>query len=539
MIMADRYKVLIADDEYWIREKLRTIIDWNQYNIDFLEPAVDGENVLEKIEQNRPDILITDINMPFIDGVDLIKIIKKRYPDMVVFVISGYNDFDFVRTSLLNGAINYLLKPVTKIDLVNTISKALEIISNKRKELQEQNEKKIQLLKASSMIKDRELSMLLENDERMFSLTNIHSKCTDSAGYCLLLIKIHNISELAQEYHQDMNLLSYMIKKEIMEITGYEDLMIFNYIYRSNEFIIITDLEKEELMKAVRTIFSFFTGKIKSPVSIVISEHSYSIEGIHAAYVGNVAMLMTRKFDNSSVIITCDNKDKKLHNEVINHFSEEDVKKLKSLLSYKNQAGIKKLIFETIDLKHCDKNHWTYLEVKQTVKRICNVIVDYIYNGTDLKNITEIENLIDLTSKTVEKLSVKDLCDVLEEMVDFAIDAQKENITGSIRDVVKKAVVYIDNNFFEDLTLLSLANKFCVEKSYFSKIFRQVTGDNLMFYIAKKRIEKAKEYMKDYKINLTEIAFMVGYDDYNYFNRVFRKMTGMSPSDYRNELMKE
>lgn len=82
---------------------------------------------------------------------------------------------------------------------------------------------------------------------------------------------------------------------------------------------------------------------------------------------------------------------------------------------------------------------------------------------------------------------------------------------------------------------MSLSKRFNVESSYFSKIFRQETGENVTTYIAKKRIEKAKEYMKDSNINLTEIAFMVGYDDYTYFNRVFRKVAGVSPRDYRNE----
>ncbi|MDF2512355.1 MAG: response regulator containing CheY-like receiver domain and AraC-type DNA-binding domain [Herbinix sp.] len=531
------YKVLVADDEYWTREKLRTMIDWQQYDIEFLEPAVDGEDVLNKIKENMPDILITDINMPFMDGVELVKLLKNAYPDMVVFVISGYDDFDFVRSTLLSGAINYMLKPVTKIDLVDTISKSLEIISKKRKAVKEQEEQSLQILKASSLIRDREFSLLVEKEEAIYTPAVRMNSNIDFAGNSLMLIKIHNLSELTQEYHHDMNLLSYLIKKEIKEITGYEKLLIFNYIYRSNEFIIITELDNVKLKWMAQIILNYFARKTKAPVSIVISEHSYTMESIHTAYIQSVSMLMTRKYKVNSVILFCEKDNPELKKDVKNHISEEHENQLKSLLKSRNKAGVKKLVFETMGLKSCDTNGWSLLEVKQTVKRICNVLIDDISSHKTHQEMMEIDSLNELAAKTVEYLNAQNLCLVMEEMIEYTVGSIKEEITGSIRGVVKLAVNYIHENFFEELTLLSLSQKYNVESSYFSRVFRQETGDNLMLYIAKRRIDKSKEYMADSKINLTEIAFMVGYDDYTYFNRVFRKLTGISPSEYRNERM--
>lgn len=533
------YKVLIANDEYWTREKLRTMIDWKQYDIDFLEPAVDGEDVLRKIKENTPDILITDINMPFTNGVELIKILKEEYPDIVVFVISGYDNFDYVKTTLLAGAINYLLKPVTKIDLVNSLSKALEIISNKRQTEKNQEDQNHQILKASSFIQDSELSLLVEKEETAYSPTIMMNSKIDYAGCSLMLIKIHNLKELMAQYHYDMNHLSYSVKKQIKEITNYENLLIFNHIYRSNEFIIITELEDSKLKKMAQLILNYFTENNKDvPISIVISEHSYSIESIHTAYIQTITMLMTRKYKKCSVILFCEKDNSSVKSKVKNQMSEELENKLKKLLKSRNQAAVKELIFETVGLRHCDRDGWSLLEVKQTVKRVCNALVDYISEGKTPQKIVDMESMIDWATKNVENLVVESLCEVLEEMIDTMTDSQMEEGTGSIRSVVKQSVIYIDNNFFEELTLSSLSNKFNVESSYFSKMFRQETGSNMMLYIAQKRIDKAKEYMIDSKINLTEIAFMVGYDDYTYFNRVFRKMTGTSPRDYRNELEK-
>ncbi len=163
--MEEVFKVLIADDEYWTREKLKKMIGWEQYHLKLLKPAEDGEEVLVRMEEEQPDILITDINMPFLNGVELLKIIKEKYPEVITFVISGYDDFDYVKETFMAGSINYLVKPVSKIDLVNAVVKALELISNKREKEAVVAREKRELLKAASVIQDREFSHLLEYKE--------------------------------------------------------------------------------------------------------------------------------------------------------------------------------------------------------------------------------------------------------------------------------------------------------------------------------------------------------------------------------------
>lgn len=523
------YKLLIADDEYWTREKIRNMIEWNEYNIEFMEPAQDGEEVLLRINETKPDILITDINMPIVNGMELISLVKKRHPEVVVFVISGYDDFEYVKTTLMAGAINYLLKPVTKIDLVNAISKALEIIS-----IEEENKK--QILKASSLIQDREFSLLVKKEMLPFTPTVNINGIMDFAGCSLMLIKIHNLQEWMEKFEYDMNLLSYSIKKDIKELLGLPNLLIFNHIYRSNEFIIVTEQEDSEQYRMAIKILNYISAQTKAPITIVISEHSYSIESIHTAYIQCVAILMTRKYRHENVILFHTKDNKGIYNEVKNQVPQQDEKQLKRLLKTSNEAMIKEYIFHTIGVQHCEEEEWEFLEVKQTVKKICNILMDYLTEVDIMMAVIDMESLVELADKTIDNFDVYNLCEVLEEIITLVSDVQKVEPNGTIREVVAQAVQYINDNYFEELTLTSLAKRFNVESSYFSKLFRQETGSNLMLYIAKKRIEKAKELIKEQKNNLTEVAFMVGYDDYTYFSKVFRKMTGKSPRDYRGSL---
>ena len=141
-----------------------------------------------------------------------------------------------------------------------------------------------------------------------------------------------------------------------------------------------------------------------------------------------------------------------------------------------------------------------------------------------------------MADKAVDSMDMKLLEEILDEVIDVFVENNQQTDSDSIKSGIQKAVIYIDEHFEENLSLSSLSAQFHVESSYFSKMFRKETGENLMLYICRKRMEKAIEYMRNTERSLTEIAFMVGYDDYTYFNKVFRKMMSISPREFRNQL---
>lgn len=223
----ETFKILIADDEYWSREKLRKMIDWQSYGLTLLEPAKDGEEVLARMGEEQPDILITDIDMPFLSGVDLLLQIRENYPDTIPFVISGYADFDYVRGSFMAGSINYLVKPVSRIDLVNAIAKALDLVAQRDAQKKEARQRQDEFLKASSLMQDREFSQLLEQRKMPRPANIIMNSKVDFTGAKLMLIKIHDMSDLADEFHYDMNLLSFRLKQKMKEMIKSNDVVIF------------------------------------------------------------------------------------------------------------------------------------------------------------------------------------------------------------------------------------------------------------------------------------------------------------------------
>lgn len=122
---------MLPDDEFWSRENIRNLIPWEEYSLEFLEPACDGEEVMERIEEEKPDIILTDINMPFLSGLELLERLQKEYPEIVTVAISGYDDFDKVKGVFVSGGLDYLLKPVGKEEMVKVLTKALNLLEER------------------------------------------------------------------------------------------------------------------------------------------------------------------------------------------------------------------------------------------------------------------------------------------------------------------------------------------------------------------------------------------------------------------------
>lgn len=522
------YKLLIADDEYWTREKIRTMITWEEYQIEFLSPAQDGEEVLQRMESDRPDILMTDINMPFLNGVELVKKVKERYPEIVILVLSGYDDFAYVKDTLMAGAINYLLKPVSKIDLIRALSKALELISEK-----EENER--QTLKAASLLQDRELSLLIEKERVRLSMTQVTGTALDSVGCSIMLIKIHDLQSLMGQYQYDMNYLSYSIKKKLRELDQKQNLVIFNYINRSNEFLVVSEMDMAEQQVLALKMMKSIKEETDSPVTIAVSEQSYSMDSLHDAYVQSISVLMTRPYNRESVILFSNKEKNRMSHQVTECFSQESEHRLRAALKTGSEKAVREFLRDEVGMQACKKRN--FMEMKQIVNRICAIFQDHLIGqGASEVSIKELGRLEQMADKVVESLDVEQLLSLITEMQNVVLGERKSEITGNIRDCVKEAVAYINENYFEELTLSGLADKYAVESSYFSRLFKQETGENLMLYIAGRRMEKAKELMRREDINIAEVAFMVGYDDYTYFSKVFKKHVGASPREYRSRL---
>lgn len=523
------YRVLVADDEYWICENLRHMIAWEDYGLKFLEPTYDGEEVIKRLEEEAVDILITDINMPFLNGLDLLHKVHEKYPNIISMVISGYDDFVNVKGAFMEGSINYILKPISKADLVNSLSKAIELIGEQDAIRLKEEKQKLEAQKTSSYLQDNEFSMMLLSSEQN-TVPSISMNCDiNLGGVNLILLKFHNLTALSKLYKHDMLLLSYSVKKKIKEALSMEKIFVFHYSYHVNEFMICGEMQACEQKIAVQKISALFPEEEVGPTTIVLGEQMYMIENLKEAYHEAIGVLMMRPFNQHSIIL----RENHIKEEIGMFISKEEEKELSMLLSRQDTMGLELFLFETIGIAHSQTQNWSLLKMRQVLSKVMNQIFLESEGSVSMKEYLSCGILADMAEYEVNQLNLPAIIDLLKDIIHHIVKEQNEKASDTILNATRAAIAYVDKNFCEALTLSELAEKFHVEASYFSKLFRQESGENFIPYITKKKMEHAIALMEKEELNLTEISFLVGYEDYGYFNRVFRKYKGCSPKDYR------
>lgn len=513
------YKLLIADDEYWIRENLRNMLDWDRLGIELCEPACDGEEALQRVKSEKPEILMTDINMPFISGVELIKEAKSIQPEIVAITLSGFSDYEYVRETLLAGAIDYLLKPIDKSAFEDIINKALSVIHAQTIRNKEREDTKRHLTLARSILRDREFSSLISGYESHEVASPLALELElRFAEFTLLLIRFGKLGNRMNEALIDQ------IRSTLELAADVRNSFVFHNIYSPNEFILLGGVDDYvALCENLLNGLSFVSGII----GIGISRRYFSFAKLRDAYDEAAYALSARKFEPSSAVLHIE-AVQKLH--LKKHIIPQHEKELSAYVKNRDKRGLQRLVFDEIGLRYC--KGWMFAEVKRAAIQFSFLIRQEISDEKLDSRALAIDSLVETLSIAVENIDLDEICGIMNQIIDEAVSIEENDDMDSAQKTIQKLIQYIDENYFESMSLGALAQKFHVEQSYLSRLFKREAGENLIHYINLKRIEKAKEYIIEQNRHLSEISFLVGYDDYTYFSRVFRKITGKSPSEY-------
>lgn len=527
---APSFCLLIADDEYWVRENLKNLLDWEKLSIRLIEPAVDGEDAVARIEAEQPDILITDINMPFVSGNEVIRFAKKRNPKVAVIVVSGYSDFVFVRDALLSGAVDYLLKPITKSSLLDTVKKAIAALGNDRAYEHEKADIEEKLLRASSVLRDRELSARIAGEEpEAKSEDAVSDLDLTFAGFTLVLIKLVRFPTTTPRNNPR---LSQEIKSTVARIA--EGSIVFQNLYVRNEIVVLTAIRGDKLARVCRELPGTLKSRTGFQVAVGVSRFHYSFADLRAAYEEARLSLAMSPISGDCYVAYVEEAEKTM---VRNRVTDEQENRLLFGLQSGNKKLIREVIFDEIGLGRCEREKWLLAEIRQTAEYLAALI--FHHASPEPSAVLAMENLSYLLDAALETLDEREMCSLLDQALDEAIDdPPAPGASDSMKQTIRQVQRYIEERYFNHLSLSSIAAHFRVERSYLSKAFKQQAGLNLMLAIAKARIEKAQEYIRGEgpdgrDLSLADISCLVGYDEYAYFNRVFRKIAGTSPSEYK------
>jgi two-component system response regulator YesN len=498
------FKVLLADDEPIITKGLSAILDWEDYGFEIVHTAESGEEALSIIKDNPVDILITDILMGEISGLDLIQEVKSIRPEIKSIVLTGYQEFDFIKRGLLMQIENYLVKPVDEEELLKT----LQSVGRK--------------LKAeASGNRTPEASSLLDNT--LWSFLNGEIDRHD----CLERLALYNI-EMNQPFYNVsiLNIEHYHNSEAVKDVRQlleeqYSALCLNN---PNQEIVIIFGgASEEDLVKQNKRL-----------VQDLCNEHRGT--GLFYLAMGKPVRVFDELED--SLMMAREQSSLQLYLEPNVLISETQVvdrqEELKRLQGFKENI-LKRLMnaeeesLELINVFFKEFTEKPNMISPQISKKYAFDLISYIHHSLQPEDLS-------LYTAVVERIVYSsDIGQIKEILTEYCYELilTIHNHVHLRSPIVQNVLQHIHAHYAEGLSLKTLGQQFHVNAIYLGQLFQKEVGVVFSEYLNRYRLEKAKELLKTTHYRAGDIGKKVGYSDTTYFYKQFKKIVGTTPSEWR------
>lgn len=527
-------KVFLAEDEYIIREGIKNNIDWTSHGYIFVGEAADGELAYPMICKLKPDIVITDIKMPFMNGLELSRLIRKELPETEIIILSGYEEFEYAKEAIRIGVAEYLLKPISGDELLDHIGQIASRIEEKRREkemyAQYRREMEDNFTKERRDLFDnlvtgtQSVTVLMEQAEKLgIDITSI--------TYNILLFKCSSTKHEQNEFSTSL----VNIDNALDELGSGRNLILFDRDPEGKAVLFMADSTEElaalqneyisdlkKLLEGYHNIRYF--GGIGTPAAR-ITELPESFESAGRAFAH-------RYLTEDSRITSCTELLSTVHTDGFNisevNPKQIDRSKIRDFLKAGDIEETRFFVGEFYrELGTGAVNSFLFRQYIAMDAYFC--VSEFVESlGGQRDGIETIAS--DGSTLSDADSAIAYTCRILEQALEIR-DSVARNRYGSI---VESVVEYIENNYSDDdLAISSIAAHVNFSPNHLSTVFRQETGQTLIKYLTDFRLGKAKEMLKCTSLRSSEIGSKCGYKDPHYFSYLFKKTFGMTPTQYR------
>lgn len=535
-------KLLIVEDERLEREGLLGQLDWNQYGIEDVTAATTGVEALEIIQEDKPDILMTDIKMPLMDGLELVQEARKIDKDIKVIFISGYDSFEFAQYAIKLNVCGYLLKPVDTDELSDMITQVVSSIDKDKQSKYMNNLLNKSIDESRSYIINKMITDLLYgtyDDEveiayraDFIGLNFIFGK------YILLLVEIDdyalNSSSNDRMYYKDQcNRICQIARKYSTKMYNVEAAVIDLHtcaVLISCDSKVPSELIGEKYVGIGEKMISSVKDELHLSISIGASDVITKLSSIRRAYDDCCSALKSKIYKGKGRI------NKKVDTRHSTKFRLQlehiDVELSKSLV-----VGDRTKIINTID------------HMFDTIEDSC--IIDNVFiqnlciNIISRMNITVIEMGLNineifgggaiLLNKLMSFETILDIRQWMKNIFCAVIEYNQEVQNTTKGDLKLKFKKFINKHYNEDITLKALSELWHYSPNYLGNMIKQEMGKGFSEYLAEYRMSKATMLLLNEKYKIYEVAHMVGYKNISSFIKQFKHVYNMTPNEYRTK----
>ena len=538
-------KIFLAEDEVIVRETIKRMIPWEDLGFELVGEAADGEMALPLLLRQKPDLLITDIKMPFMDGLTLAKVAKKEIPGLKVVILSGYDDFNYAKQAINIGVEDYLLKPITKNALIERLTEIRSRYEHEKtqKEYYEKFHREMQAYEKNSS-RDFFEALVCGSMDMMEIYRRSEKLGLDivAEAYNVLIFTMNCEEDFSgqREGYSEWEAESLELLEEFFsENTS-------AMLFRCNIFSygVLIKGQKETIEENTRSCVSEIQRILdrkeqKRQWFVAAGEPVERLSQIQKSYYSASRAFSQRYLYDENILYydeMASMEKKNVTEDDSTYLQKVDVNALNPVILQKflsnglleETENFVKDYFYAIGQEPLESlvfRNYVTLNVRFSVMSFLKEI------GCDTRTLEQedTEDVLSESSKSLENAIA-----YAEKIISQAIALRDQNSGNKNRSILKTAVDFIDSHYMEeDMSLNKAANAANVSANHFSALFSQNMGQTFIEYLTNLRMNKAKEYLRCTSMRSSEIAGEIGYKDAHYFSYLFKKTQGMTPSDYR------
>lgn len=534
--------VLIVDDELEIREGLRAGFPWSEYGIESVLIADDGDTALELALEKEPDLIVTDIRMKRMSGLELVEALSMRRPEgWKAVVISGYDDFEMVRQAMKLGAMDYILKPINTKELGEVLGRAIGQLEQERTDRQNRQLLNDQLSSALPRFRGELLREILEceydpyKETRIFHrLKTLQNDWLAGGSSVVLLFEADDLKSVENRkgMRREKELILFGIGNVVKQTLEEEFSEPFVLCEDSKQrWAAVLHCAKSEGLARIEDIGNLCIDRIHSYVKVKASAALCTVPGalseLHARYAEAEEILEQKAVYGGDRLLTSRGWElaPEQENPPITHPDE-----VMDLILYGTAEDIHAAMNRFYELVQS----WSHSQIKDIQQHLFEWLLGIFKKAAQMgwsekgwqKNPMLLWDRLERYD-TLESLREQAESCLLELSRDFA------QLSDSPGQIIQEARKYILQHYADNLTLNSVAGEVHVTPVWLSKLFKKEKHQTFLEYLTEVRMENAKRMLGEVRYKIYQISSLVGYKDPVHFTKLFKKMTGWTPKEYR------
>jgi two-component system, response regulator YesN len=533
-MQTNKIKIMFVDDEEKTRSLLQMVLDWDSLGFEVVGEASSGMEGLSLMDELAPDLIITDIRMPFMDGLEFAGLVVESYPNTKVIVLTAYEEFEYAKQGIKMGISDFLLKPIKRSEIKESVEIIRSKILNEQSNREEYNRIRQKLKESLPFLRDKFLNELLVSKilpidikERIeyYSLPMLKNYAQ---------IAVVSIGKETNKLDQETTVVQELLYIDTIKQYFKSDLGVIVFADNNGKIVILNSQEEINLYECCEYIKILIINKLKCDINIGVGNSYNELNKLQQSYREAAEALNYKLIYGNNIVIRYSDisleKDKNTSIYGKNDDMDEILFYIRAGISEKANELIRNKFKEISSYMPANSNEIRVIGIS-IITAIINTLSEFDLNLSDIfSSISDIySDILSLTNIPEIEAYIINISDKLTTNIKNIRETKKNSLMDDI-------IRYVEDNISDsELTLSALAAHFYINPSYLSRTFKQHTSFTFVEYLTSMRIKKAIGYFNNYDNLVYEVAEKVGIPDPNYFGKCFKKYTGYSINDYKKQ----